>query len=85
MEKGVTTKTEKGRHLKISYQFEIIYFLDKFTIIIKNMKIIFSKNRLRDLAKMLHLIKQSKYFLLIYGRFFDHFYPKNQCLVNIEY
>ena len=49
------------------------------------MKIIFSKNAPRDVAKMLYLIKQSKYFLLISGRFFGHFYPKNQCYVNFEY
>ena len=49
------------------------------------MKIVFSKIEPRDVAKMLHLIKQSKYFLLISGRFFGHFNPKNQCKVNFEY
>ena len=34
---------------------------------------------LRDVAKMLHPIKQPKYFLLISGRFFGHFNQKNQC------
>ena len=40
------------------------------------MKIISSKNAPRDVTKMLHLIKLSKYFLLISGRFFGHFNPK---------
>ena len=40
------------------------------------MKIIFSKSAPRDVAKMLHLIKHSKYFLLISGRFFVHFNAK---------
>ena len=66
-----------------SYSFLSIrkyqFFWIKFTIIIKKMKIIFSKSAPRDVAKMLHLIKQSKYFLLISGRFFGHFNPKNQC------
>ena len=40
------------------------------------MKINFSKNAPRDEAKMLDLIKQSKYFSLISGRFFGHINPK---------
>ena len=40
------------------------------------MKIIFSKNAPRDVAKMLYLIKLSKYFLLISSRFFGHFNQK---------
>ena len=43
------------------------------------MKIIYSKNEPRDVAKMLHLKKQLKYFLLISGHFFGHFNLKDQC------
>ena len=43
------------------------------------MKIIFSKNAPKGVTIMLHLIKQSKYFLLISGRFFGNFNLKNQC------
>ena len=42
------------------------------------MKILFSKNVPKDVAKMLHLMKQSKLLLLISGRFFVYFNPKNQ-------
>ena len=49
------------------------------------MKIIFSKSAPRDVAKMLHLIKHSKYFLLISGRLFGHFNANNQCKANFEY
>ena len=56
------------------------------------MKTIFSKSAPRDIAKMIHLIKQNlikhyktfKIFLLISGRFFGHFNAKNQCKVNYE-
>ena len=48
------------------------------------MKIIFSKSAPRDVAKMLHLLKQSKYFLLISGRFFGRFNAKKQRKVNFE-
>ena len=48
------------------------------------MKIIFSKNASRGVAKI-HFKLQSKYFLLISDRFFGHFNQKNQCLVKFEY
>ena len=44
------------------------------------MQIIFSKNAPRDVAKMLHIIKQSKYFFLISGRFFGDFNP----IINVK-
>ena len=48
---------QSGGHHEVFYQFEDInFFFIKFSMIIKKMKIIFSKNAPKDVAKIQHLI-----------------------------